>query len=74
MTVDPGVLEINARRAVFEDNQLQLVVPPVGASADLGKTKKRIQRRTPVSNKKTWQEERQADIWEHKKIREVLLY
>lgn len=33
--VHPGVLKIHARRAVLEDDDLQLVVPPVSARANL---------------------------------------
>lgn len=44
MAIDPGVLEIHPGRAVFEDNQLQLIVPPVGASTDLHRMKAEARR------------------------------
>lgn len=35
VAVHPGVLKIDTRRAVLEDDDLQLVIPPVGARANL---------------------------------------
>lgn len=35
VAVHPGVLKIHARRAVLKDDELQLVVPPISAGANL---------------------------------------